>query len=356
MSFHKCSKCSIDDCYKKFYSKMIGTNHDDAPYFCNTCYEEQVKLEEDIIQMYVKNGNNIADMVNYQYIIDYINPTSNNCIFKPMPIFRIVNENDKDYVMINKEDYNNYIRLIAISNKKLITDVIINKKQEKHQIREAVEKRKVEAIKAKERRDNDIRQMIERKIEREAEYNRIENERKKREQEQIEEQVKEEYKEYFINNPKSIVQRCEFCKEHRVFPHHFIDENKKPYMKPYTKNKEYSTEICCIDCYEDYLEKQKEKLINNKLKYTEWCEICKKEFYLPTDDKIENHYFSLKHKKNEAKLKGTNDLSLLSCNDLKKICSKTIDENGICIISNYTRIKKNELIQKMNEIYDKLIF
>jgi hypothetical protein len=288
--------------------------------------------------------------------MDYINPTSNNCIIKPMPIFRIVNENNKDYVMINIEDYNNYIRRVAISNKKLVDETKIDKRQEKQQMHDAVEKRKIEAIKAKERREIEMREMIERKIERETELNRIKNEMIKREQEQIEEQLREEYKECFINNPNSKVQKCRFCKTNRVYPHHFVDENKKPYMRECVISKEYNTEICCVDCYEEYIDKQKEKLLNSKIKYTDWCDICNKDFYFPTDDKIQAHYSSLKHKKNEARLKGTKDLSLLSSNDLKNICSKTVDENGICLISNYTRIKKNELIEKMNDIYDKLVF
>ena len=162
---HKCSICCIEDCYKRYYSKLIGSIDEDASYFCDKCYEEKKDIEETFIKNNIKNDMNIANIVKYQYLMDYINPTSNNCIIKPMPIFRIVNENNKDYVMINIEDYNNYIRRVAISNKKLVDETKIDKRQEKQQMHDAVEKRKIEAIKAKERREIEMREMIERKIE-----------------------------------------------------------------------------------------------------------------------------------------------------------------------------------------------
>ena len=77
------------------------------------------------------------------------------------------------------------------------------------------------------------------------------------------------------------------------------------------------------------------------------------------------HLNSTKHKKNKQALEETKegntvqrkkDLSLLSVKELMKICSKTIKEDGTYRINNYTRIKKAELLEKMNTIYDLLVF
>jgi hypothetical protein len=47
-------------------------------------------------------------------------------------------------------------------------------------------------------------------------------------------------------------------------------------------------------------------------------------------------------------------LELLSVKELQLICSKSVTEQGTNIISNYTRLQKDDLIKKMNEVYDKL--
>jgi len=269
-----------------------------------------------------------------------------------MNIFKIINENGNEYVMINIIDYNKYMLRVAISNKKLINESKIDKRQEKQQIHDAVEKRKIEAIKAKERREIEMIEMKSRKVEREIEINRIKKERDEREQEQFLEQLKEEYKDYFESNPTATAKKCYFCKFYRVFPHHFLNENKKPYMIECRKNKKYDLEVSCVDCYD----KEEEKKEDRKKRNVEWCKICNKDIYIKSDLNEIDHYSLLYHKRREAKLIGSNDLKLLSRIDLNKICSKSVDENGVCLISNYTRFKKNELIEKMNAIYDKLVF
>ena len=39
-----------------------------------------------------------------------------------------------------------------------------------------------------------------------------------------------------------------------------------------------------------------------------------------------------------------------------KICSNTVNEQGMYRINNYTKTKKIELVEKMNAIYDLLVF
>ena len=49
-------------------------------------------------------------------------------------------------------------------------------------------------------------------------------------------------------------------------------------------------------------------------------------------------------------------LELLPVKERQKICSKSINDDGTYRINNYTKIKKVELIEKMNAIYDMLKF
>ena len=49
-------------------------------------------------------------------------------------------------------------------------------------------------------------------------------------------------------------------------------------------------------------------------------------------------------------------LELLSIKELQSICSKSLNDDGTYRINNFTRLKKVELLEKMNAIYDLLKF
>ncbi len=49
-------------------------------------------------------------------------------------------------------------------------------------------------------------------------------------------------------------------------------------------------------------------------------------------------------------------LELLSIKELQSICSKSLNEDETYRINNFTRLKKVELLEKMNAIYDTLEF
>jgi hypothetical protein len=349
---HCCSVCSIRGNHKRYYSKFIGSINDEASYFCDDCYDKEKENEEMIIKFAIKNGENISSLVKQEYLIDFINPTSNSAIIKPMNIHKIVSEVidgvKRDFVMIDMEEYNNYMLLVACSNKKLIDDEKIKEKREKQQRQEAVERRKIEAINEKEKRDIEIENKAKEKIEIEIKINRRNNEKIKKEKEEL----KEQYKEVFRANPETIIKKCSFCKTLKIYPYHFKDENNKPFLKAYTKDKQQERAICCIDCFEEVQMKKEEKKLNN----THHCNICDKSFVAYTNELFVSHLKTTQHKRNEAKLKGKIDLSLLNVKELNKICSKTVDENGLYRINNYTKIKKIELLEKMNAIYDLLIF
>lgn len=348
----RCSYCSLLGNHKKFYSKFIGSIDDEAPYYCDDCYNKHLEHEELLVKFAIKNGENIADIVKQEKIIDFINPASSNVLIKPMNIYKIVTEviegSHRQFVMIDMEEYNNYMMVVACSNKKLIDDEKIKRKKEIQQKQESVEKRKIEAIHEKEKRDIEKELKVNKKIELEIKINRHNNEKIKQEKEEI----KEQYKEVFKQKPESIIKKCDFCKLYRVFPYHYKDENNKSFFRPYTKDKRQEKAICCVDCFEEYENKKEDK----KLNFTSYCNICNSSFIAYTNELYVKHLKSTKHKKNESKLKGNINLSLMNVKELNKICSRTIDEKGLYRINNYSKIKKEELIQKMNDIYDLLIF
>ena len=64
----------------------------------------------------------------------------------------------------------------------------------------------------------------------------------------------------------------------------------------------------------------------------------------------------MKLKRNIIKHGSKLKLELLPVKELQKIYSKSINDDGIYRINNYPKIKKAELIEKMNSIYDMLNF
>ena len=354
------SKCCI--CYgnkevKKFYSKFIGALDTEAEYYCNICYNKIKEDEEELIKFSISNGTNISTIIKEKYIIDYINPTSSTNLFKPMNIHKIVSEVingvKRDFVMIDFEEYNNYMLHVACSNKKLIDDETINKKREQQQKQEEVEFKRINDIKERERREQEREEQYRSSIEKEIKINKFNNDKVKKQKEEL----RDEYKEVFKSDKDAKIQKCDFCKEYRIYPIHYKDENDKTYQREYTRDKQKFKSICCMDCFQN-AEQQKE---DYKLKNTEHCLICNCYYVAFTDNTVFDHLNSTKHKKNKQALEGTNkeikkDLSLLSVKELTKICSKTLNEDGTYRINNYTRIKKAELLEKMNTIYNLLVF
>ena len=353
----QCCNCYCDNDVKKFYSKIIGSLDTDAEYYCNICYDKVKKDEEELIKFSVSNGTNISSVVKDKYIIDYIDPTSSTNIIKPMNIYKIVCEIidgvKRDFVMIDHQEYNNYMLHIAYSNKKLIDDEIINRKREQQQKQEETELNQINMIKEKERREQEKQEQYKASIDKEIQINKFHNEKVKK----LKEELRDEYKEVFKSDKDAKIQKCDFCKEYRVYPIHYKDENDKTYQREFTREKQKCKSICCMDCFQNAEQKKEDY----KLKNTEHCIICDCYYVAFNDNMVFEHLNSTKHKKNkallEAKKEGTKqDLSLLSVKELYKICSKTLNEDGTYRINNYTRSKKLELIGKMNAIYDMLKF
>ena len=333
---YSCYSCYCCSDTRKFYSKLIGSLNEDANYYCNECYHKVQDDEEKLIEYFVKSGSNIASIIKQDYVIDYVNPTSSSAIIKPMNIHKIVSENingiKTDFVMIELEEYNHYMSLVAISNKKLINEEMLKKQKQKQEKQEEVERRKIQDINEKEKRYQEKQRKIDEKIELEAKINRHNNDKIKKEKEELMEQ----FKEVFNNDKTAKISKCNFCKEFKVFPYHFKDENNNFYKKSYTQDKRQEKAVCCISCFEKEEQKKEDRILEN----THYCEICKSSYIAFTNDMVVCHLKSTKHKRNENKLKGKTDLSLLTAKELMKICSKTLDEKGMYRINNYTKPKK----------------
>ena len=348
-----CCNCCSDKDVEKFYSKFIGSLDEEAEFYCYECYKKLASDEEELIKFSVSNGTNISTIIKDKYIKDYIDPTSSTNLFKPMNIYKIVSEViegvKRDFVMIDFEEYNNYMLHIAYSNKKLINDETINKKREQQQKKEEVELKRINDIKDKERREQEQEEKYKASIDKEIQINKFHNDKIKK----LKEDLKDEYNEVFKTNTDAKIQKCDFCKEYRIYPIHYKDENNQSYQREYTKDKKRFKSICCMDCSQQAEQKNEDRKIEN----TEHCLICKSYYIALSDNMITSHLNSTKHKKNKAIYEGKKcELSLLSVKELQKICSKSLNENGFYRINNYSKMKKDELIKKMNDIKDLLVF
>ena len=285
-----------------------------------------------------------------------------NFPFKPMTIYKIVNEIingvEREFVMIDHEEYNNYILYLALKNKKLVDVEHLKKKKEQEEKQEEAEQKRINEIEERARREEEKEKQRKISIEKEILINRHHNEKTKK----LKEELKDEYKDFFKSNENAKIQKCGFCNNWLVYPIHFLDENDKPYKREYTEDKQKKFSFCCMDCYQNH----KQHKEDYKSKKTEHCIVCNCDYLAFNDNRIVIHNNSIKHKKNKEIYENNlirnkeepmkKNLSLLTVKELNKICSKSIKSDGTYYINNYSKIKKNELIKLMNDNYNFLIF
>jgi hypothetical protein len=104
----------------------------------------------------------------------------------------------------------------------------------------------------------------------------------------------------FKTNTEAKIQKCEFCKEYRIYPIHYKDENNQSYQREYTKDKKKYKSICCMDCNQQAEQKKKDRKFEN----TEYCIICQSSYIAFSDNMITCHLNSIKHKKIKQNGKG----------------------------------------------------
>ena len=266
-------------------------------------------------------------------------------------VIEVIDGVEKEFVMIELNEYNNYMLLTNPLYEKMAAKE--KKAIEKEQKQEDIERRRIEKIEERDRREKEEEAEYKNSIKSQIMINKHHNNKIKK----IKEDLLEDYKEVFKSNKAAKIQKCEFCENYLVYPIHFLDENNNKYLREYTEDKKKCKSSCCMDCFHA-AEQKKEDI---KLQHTEYCHICQSSYIALTDNAITMHFNSTKHKKNENKLNSAKNgaklkLELLPVKELQKICSKSINDDGTYCISNYTKIKKVELLEKMNAIYDKLKF
>jgi len=262
-----------------------------------------------------------------------------------IPIYKtvkkMINGVQMNMVLINIDDY----KLITGDNTTFEEfELLLTAKKNKLAEQEEKERLIQEEIARKDAEDKLINFKIEEKERRNIEIRKSQNANIRNKKNEL----LNEYK--HITDAK--IKKCSFCNDYKVYPVHYLDENNKPYIREYTKDKQKLKAVCCMNCYQDAEQKKTDYYNNN----TEYCNICNSSYIALSDSMIVAHLNSTKHKKNDSKRKDIINLSLLSVKELQKICSKTFNENGTYLINNYTRIKKDELVVKMNENYNLLVF
>jgi len=262
-----------------------------------------------------------------------------------------INETDEECVVIRLKDYNDFMFANYAEFQKLHSRTVQLKKREEKQ--DDVESRRIEHIKRQELREQEHEERRKKYIEMQIIQNKYNNERLRKEKEE----VAETHKEILDSNPEAKIQMCRFCKKYRINPIHFVDTDGKKYLKSYNKDNQYLKAACCVTCYDEVLYKKEER----RMEHTYFCNTCQSTIIAFGEDTIIKHNSSIKHKKNENKQnydkqKTTINLELLSLKELQSICSKSSTEEGTYLISNYTKTKKQDLIKKMYDVYDKLVF
>ena len=347
-------RCSKEDCYsridvKTFYSHLLYADEDGYDY-CSSCYKIEKNTEDILIKAELSKGTNISKVIQEKYIPEYINPKSSG--INPLNVLetggKIINGIYQEYVLINANDYNNFMIKFVCSNRKIVSDEFLTKKREQQERQAEVETARVNGILEKERREKEAEVERIRKIKRQEELNKSNNEKLRKQREEFREENKEK-----LAYPGAKEQKCEFCKTYKVFPFDFRNENDEPFRKVFYRQKDKCKSICCIDCF--YETEQKKE--DYKLNHTHCCPICKTMYIVRCEADEERHLNTAKclaAKEEYYKVKKT--LSLLTLKDLQAICKKTLNDDGTYRISNYTRMTKKVLIEKMNEIYDLLVF
>lgn len=349
-----CSKCACNNKVEIFNSKLKGSSIENGKNLCDNCYEFQEKQELDFIKMGFRKGLSINDLVDIKYIDDFVNPNSRYCIFNPIQKYRIIEDKETKtkYIQLDFDEYMKFLKLMALSNTKLHNEDWLNKQKARQEKHDAVESRKISALERKEIIWNDKEKQAEEKVQQEIRQREYEREKT---QKQIEEHQKE-WKKVYKQNKDFKPFKCRFCDEYKVYPYHFKDDNDKTTLLTYKKQGKCQKALSCSDCYYTQKEKEQIKKENDIITFSEYCDICECNFIARNDFEYDNHCESKKHKRKENKLKGIIDLNLFTKKELENICSKTLNENGTTyLISNYTKIKKDELIEKMNAVKDKLV-
>ena len=196
--------------------------------YCEYCYVKTEKDEDQLIKMSVENGDNLSTLIKQEYIKNYIDPTSSKCLIQLMKIHETINEYKgikKDFVVIELEEYRRYMTYIACSNKKLIDEQKLEKIRQREKEQIEMEEKRIAEIEAKEFRDKQREEKRNLTIQHEIERNKRYNQKVKDQKQELIDLHKD------VECPDKEPKKCGFCKEYRMFPFHFKDDNGIKYER-----------------------------------------------------------------------------------------------------------------------------
>jgi hypothetical protein len=339
-----CSSCSKITTIQKYYSKFI-TDEDDVVLLCDNCYNDKEKFDNDLIHTSIQMKLDIKSLVKPQFIANYVIPLK---IHKE--ITEVIDGINTEFVVIEKQSYNDYMKRVAYSNDRLVSDRYIKKIEINQQKEAEAEQRRVNGIEEKERREKEEEQERERKKNKQVDIDKHNNEKAKREKQEFLEERKAD-----LDEPGAKAEECKFCKTWRVFPKDFKDDNNKTFTKKYVKDKEKLESKCCVNCYCEANDKRI-NYIDECRKNKITCRYCNTKYIMITKGDKERHESTTKCLRAKDYNADKKDLSLMKVKELQAICKRTVNDDGTYRISNYSTMKKDDLLEKMVDIYDLLVF
>lgn len=305
--------------------------------YCSKCIEHQTKKQKANIDRRLCNGEKAINFIKPQYIhlyninnnyitnhIDNSNVTNND----------ITNNNINNYYVQQKPEEKSSDKTddLQLLNNKI--DKLIEKINQKYaddyrddikikQFEEQMEKEKTQPSK-----------LLQKDLEK-REFVKAENAKLKA---RLDERYNSLYKDKKIPEilklEKPIYKKCSYCKDDKIFPFEFMDSNDE--IRSCHKCFE-----CCENC------KISSKLA--KMRKMEICE-CGAKYYCKDDNSMIDHYDSALHKKNMASIGKLSDIKYLTSSKLFEIVRANLNDNGTLKISNYKKLTKNQLIEKLKEI------
>ena len=340
----KCCNCNRRTNLSKYYSKLIS-DENEVDLYCDTCYKQKEDNDRLFIQSIIQNPNDAKQQIRPQFLVNYLIPLT---IHKE--VSEIIDGVNYEFVVIEKQSYNNYMKKVAYSNDKLVSDKYISKITIQQQKEAEVEQNRVNGIIERERREKEREEERERKKVKQVDIDKFNNEKKKREKQEFLEERKTD-----LAEPGAKAEECAFCKELKVYPKDYKDDNGKTYLKDYVINKMKTKGKCCMDCYFKTKDKQEDYITEHQ----ETCPYCNTVYIVRCQNDRDRHLNTSKCLRvQEEKIKydvNKKKYYLMTVKELQAICKKTLNDDGTYRIPNYTRMKKDELLEKMMAIYDLLV-
>lgn len=340
----KCYSCNRRTNLSKYHTKF--SIEPEVVLYCESCFNEKNKYDDIEIKFAIQNKDKeIKTKVRPAFLVNYLIPLT---IHKE--VNEVIDGVNYEFVVIEKQSYNEYMKKVALSNDRLVSDRYITKIATQQQKEADVELRIVNGIEERERREKVREEESERKKAKQVDIDKFNNEKAKREKQEFFEERKKD-----LDEPGAKAEECKFCNTWRVFPKDFKDDNNKTFTKKYVKDKEKLESKCCVNCYCEANDK-KNNYIDECKKNKITCRYCKIQYIMITKRDKENHESTTKCLRARDYNEEKKDLSLMTVKELRLICKNTLNDDGTYRISNYSNIKKDELLEKMVDIYDLLVF